>query len=96
MDTSAAVMIIRMLAQGRSAIHHQVIEEKLPMTLAWLSENNIPADLSSSDGVYYEINARGCSTAFLVDVTGTDPDPFRATRIIEGGKVVGESIQSES
>lgn len=99
MDPASVVMLVLYLVQKNAATFKEINKGDLPQDAlssfsAWVSDNNIPIDDPDTGATFYEINLGNLGFAYVADISGDDPDMFRATAIIEKGNVIGENVQS--
>ena len=101
-DPAAVVMLVCMLVQKDSARAKEIDRAELPREAAgalaaWVFSNNIPVDDSGTSGMFYRIDLSSAPiSAYVADFSGDNPDPFRATVILQDGKVIGENVQAGS
>jgi hypothetical protein len=60
----------------------------------WLKDVNIPTDDPDTDGTLHQVTfSAGMPVTFVASYSGDEPDLFLVTAVIQGGTVVGESLQ---
>jgi hypothetical protein len=100
MSPQSVVKIVCALVESKRAVK-QIEKKELPKDSSqalenWISSNGLPVDAADTEADFYEIRYDGNAIAYVADFTGDDPDPFRAIAIIEGGEVLGESLEVRS